>query len=118
MAGRISVVMAVDEQYAAPLCVTVASLLEHLRPGVSLELHLMASGLTPETRRTLEGGWDDRVRLQWTSLHHETIDALRGYGHVSSPAANFRLVVGSSLPGHVTKVIYLDADLLIRNDLV
>jgi lipopolysaccharide biosynthesis glycosyltransferase len=117
--GRwISVVMAVDEQYTAPLCVTVASLLEHLRPGVGLELHLMSSGLTPETRRTLEGAWDDRVRLHWTPLDNETVDALRCYGYTSSLAANFRLVVGSSLPAHVTKVIYLDADLLIRNDLV
>jgi lipopolysaccharide biosynthesis glycosyltransferase len=118
MGRSISVVMAVDEQYTAPLCVTVASLLEHLRPGVGLELHLMSSGLTPETRRTLEGAWDDRVRLHWTPLDDQTVDALRGCGYTSSLAANFRLVVGSSLPADVAKVIYLDADLLIRSDLV
>ena len=118
MERRISVVMAIDEQYAAPLFVTVVSLLENLRPGVGLELYLMASGLTPETWSKLEGAWDDRVRLHWAPLDNRKLESLRGYGYTSSPAANFRLVVGSSLPGYVSKVIYLDADLLIRKDIV
>ena len=45
------------------------------------------------------------------------LESLRGYAYPSSPAANFRLVVGSSLPGDVSKVIYLDADLLIQRDI-
>jgi lipopolysaccharide biosynthesis glycosyltransferase len=117
MEQRISVVMAVDEQYAAPLFVTVLSLLENLRPSVGLELYLMRSGLTPETRSKLESAWGDRVRLHWVALDYEKLESLRSYGYMSSPAANFRLLVGSSLPGHVSKVIYLDADLLIQKDI-
>jgi lipopolysaccharide biosynthesis glycosyltransferase len=118
MERRISVVMAVDERYAAPLSVTVASLLENLRSGVGVDLHLMGPGLTPETRSELEGAWDDRVRLHWVALDERKLASLRGHGHASSPAADFRLVIGSCLPGSVSKVIYLDADLLIRKDIV
>ena len=117
MEQRISVLMAVDEQYAAPLFVTVASLLESLRPGVGLDLYVMASGLRPGTRSRLEGGWDDRVRLRWASLDNSKLESLRGYAYPSSPVANLRLVVGSSLTGDVSKVIYLDADLLIQRDI-
>ena len=109
--------MAVDEQYASPLLVTVASLLESLRPGVGLDLYVMGSGLRPGTRSRLEGGWDGRVRLHWAPLDNSKLESLRGYAYPSSPVANFRLVVGSSLPGDVSKVIYLDADLLIQRDI-
>jgi lipopolysaccharide biosynthesis glycosyltransferase len=114
---RISVLMAVDERYAAPFLVTVASLLESLRPGVGLDLYVMGSGLRPGTRSRLEGGWDGRVRLHWAPLDNSKLESLRGYAYPSSPVANFRLVVGSSLPGDVSKVIYLDADLLIQRDI-
>jgi len=117
MEQRISVLMAVDEQYAAPLLVTVASLLESLRPGVGLDLYVMGSGLRPGTRSRLEGGWDGRVRLHWTPLDNSKLESFQGYAHPSSRVANFRLVVGSCLTGDVSKVIYLDADLLIQRDI-
>jgi lipopolysaccharide biosynthesis glycosyltransferase len=117
MEQRISVLMAVDEQYAAPLLVTVASLLESLRPGVGLDLYVMGSGLRPGTRSRLEGGWDGRVRLHWAPLDNSKLEPLRSYAYPSSPVVNFRLVLGSSLPRDVSKVIYLDADLLIQRDI-
>jgi len=117
MEQRVAVLMAIDQQYATPLLVTVASLLESLRPGTGLDLYVMSSGLTPGTRGTLEGAWDDRVRFHWVPLDHRKLEALRVIGHVASPAANLRLLLGSSLPDNVPKVIYLDADLLIRRDI-
>ena len=117
MEQRISVLMAVDEQYVAPLLVTVTSLLENLRPGVGLDLYVMGSGLRPGTRGRLEAGWDGRVRLHWASLNNSKLELLQGYAYPLSPVANFRLVVGSSLTGDVSKVIYLDADLLIQRDI-
>jgi lipopolysaccharide biosynthesis glycosyltransferase len=117
MEQRISVLMAIDEQYAAPLSVTVASLLESLRPGVGVDLYVMGSELRPGTRSRLEDGWDGRVRLHWTPLDTSKIELLRSYVYPSSPVASFRLVAGSSLTGDVSKVIYLDADLLIQRDL-
>jgi len=117
MEQRISVLMAIDEEYVAPLLVTVASLLESLRPGTSLDLYLMSSGLTTGARAKLESAWDDRVRFHWVPLDDRKLEALRVISHTSSPAANLRLLLGSSLPDNVSKVIYLDADLLIRRDI-
>lgn len=109
--------MAVDEQYAGPLCVTVTSLLDRLRPNVGLALYVMASGLGSETRRRIAGAFDARVSLEWVSLDGAKVCSLRGYGHLASPAANLRLLAGSSLPPALAKVIYLDADLLVQDDL-
>ena len=110
--------MAVDEQYAAPLFVTVLSLLENLRAAVGRNSDVMSIGFTPETRRKLDRAWGDRVRIHWVATDYEKVETLRSYGYMASPAANFRLVVGSSLPGDVSKVIYLDADLLIGKDIL
>jgi lipopolysaccharide biosynthesis glycosyltransferase len=110
--------MAIDEHYAAPLFVTVASLIENLRPAVGVDLYVMGNDLTPDTRSKLEGAWGERVRLHWASLDNRKLELLRGYGYMLSPAANFRLMAGSSLPDCVSKVIYLDADLLIRKDIL
>ena len=109
--------MAVDEHYAAPLFITILSLLENLRAAVGLELYLMSIGLTRETRRKLDRAWGDRVRIHWVASDYEKVESLRSYGYMSSPAANLRLLVGSSLPDDVSKVIYLDADLLIQKDI-
>ena len=118
MEQRIAVLMAVDEGYAAPLLVTVASLLETLRHGAGLDLYLMNSGLTPGTRSRIEGAWDDRVRLHWALPDKRKFEPLSGHDRASPPAANFRLAIGSSLPEDVSKVIYLDADLLVKRDIV
>lgn len=114
---RIGVLMAADEQYATPLIVTVTSLLEHLRPGVGLDLYVMDAGLAPATRVKLEGAWSERLRLHWAPFDDSKLAPLRGYGYPSSTAANARLLAGSSLPDDVKKIIYLDADLLIQRDI-
>jgi lipopolysaccharide biosynthesis glycosyltransferase len=116
MGQRISVLMAADEEYAAPLRVTVASLLENLRPGASLDLYVMDGGLTPATRAQLQAGCGERVSLHWSTPDVRRLASLCGYGHTSAHAAYFRLLAGSSLPEDISKVIYLDADLLIRRD--
>ncbi len=118
MERRIAVLMAIDEPYAAPLCVAVTSLLDHLRPGTGLDLYVMGSDLSAATRRALADAFDARVSLSWVTLADPQLRSLRGYGYVGSPAANFRLVAGSSLPSSVEKVVYLDADVLVRRDLV
>lgn len=118
MGQRIALLMAVDASYAGPLCVTVESVLAHLRPGVGVDLHLMEDGIGTAMRRALVSAWGDRVVPHWVTMAPIEVAALRRYGYMSSPAANFRLLVGSRLPPEVTKVIYLDADLLVRKDLV
>lgn len=117
MQRRIAVLMAIDEAYAGPLCVTVTSLLDRLCPDVGLALYVMASGVGNETRRRIAGAFDARVALEWVSLDAARLRSLHGYGHVASPAASFRLLAGSSLPPALAKVIYLDADLLVQDDL-
>lgn len=92
MERHIAVLMAIDEPYAAPLCVTVTSMLENLRPGVGLDLYVMGSGLGADTRRTLERTFDDRVSLTWLPVDDTKLGSLRGYGSVAAPVVNFRLL--------------------------
>ena len=60
---RIAVLMAVDEQYAAPLFVTISSLVEHLHSQMGLDLYLMAPELSPKTWDVLQSTWGERVHL-------------------------------------------------------
>lgn len=110
--------MALDEEYAAPAAVTVSSLVEHLRPGVELKLFLMTEGLTVETRTRLESAWGDRVELRFVRVDHRRLAAMLGHRRDDTSATvHFRALVASSLPEDVSKVLYLDSDLLIRRDI-
>lgn len=112
----IALLMAADEAYAAPLAVCVASLLEHLPPGVGVDLFLIGPGLTPSTLARLEAWWRDRVTLREFLVPSERLSALRDLVGARAVPAHLRAFLGSTLPAEIEKVIYLDADLLVLGD--
>lgn len=116
MGQEIALLMAADEAYAAPMAVCVASLLEHLTAGCTVDLYLIGPGLTASTRSRLEAWWRDRVRVRALAAPRERLAALRELVSGQSLPAHLRALLGSTLPSEVSKVIYLDADILVRRD--
>ncbi len=114
----ISVAVAADEAYAPGLCVVVYSLLEQLRAGVGLDLYVLSDSITPQTRKHLEACWGNRLRPVWLFPDNSRVaPVVPRYGYAATAPTYYSLIVGSILPAHVTRVILLDADLLILRDL-
>lgn len=112
------VVLAADEGFAMPLAVTVRSMLENLGPDRQLQLYVLDGGILPETKERMVRSWPQpaRYQLQWVPVDESNLDGIEASGHVTV-AAYYRILMPRLLPSNVRRVIYLDSDLLVVNDI-
>jgi lipopolysaccharide biosynthesis glycosyltransferase len=109
-----------DARFAMPLAVTLRSALERLRPGREVHVYVVDGGIAPadadRLRRVLAGVPGAAPRVTLVPAAEAGLATLRTGAHFS--AANyFRLLLPEVVPAHLHRVLYLDADLLVRADL-
>lgn len=115
--GEIVVVSAADDGYAMPLAVTIRSALDRLAPERRMRLYMLDGGLSDETKRRLLRSWNDpRLTVEWVQPDLNQVGDLMINGHVNV-VTYLRLLMPIVLPENVERVIYLDADMLVRRDL-
>lgn len=116
-AEPINLVCAADDAYAMPLAVTLRSVCQNLGAGFRLRLFVLDGGILPHNwkkiEQTLEAQPVDVCRL---NPDLRSIADLSVSHHISH-TAYLRLLTAELLPEEIRKVIYLDADLLVREDL-
>lgn len=110
------VLCAADDKYIQPLAVTLRSAAEHLRVGSLLQVVLLDGGIS-------ESGW---MGLQETliglpidvQLIRPDLNLVEDFdvSHHITHSAYLRLLADRVLPDEVEKVIYLDSDLLVLDD--
>ena len=113
----ITIVTGADENYAIGLAVTLRSAIDHLGPDRKLDVYVIDGGILEETRLKLLASWNDpRVTISWKNPKLDSLD-----GFVTTDYLNrstyLRLLIPEIVPESTTKVIYLDSDLLITQDL-
>lgn len=114
---EIVVVSGCDDGYAMPLAVTIRSALDRLSPGRRMRLFILDGGLSDENKARLAESWSDpRLTLQWLRPDVDLVRDLPVSDHISI-AAYLRLLMPELLPRDVTRVIYMDADMMVRRDL-
>lgn len=106
----------IDDNYLTYCAVMLTSLFVN-NPNTTFSVHILSQGLQPATIQSLEQcvrGFGNHHQLCFHTIDGAVIDRLPQYenGHIS-PAANCRLFAAELLPAHLTKVLYLDCDLLI-----
>ncbi|HMO13143.1 MAG TPA: glycosyltransferase family 8 protein [Pirellulaceae bacterium] len=112
----ISVVCAADDAYAMPLAVTLRSLGDHLSPTTFARVFVLDGGISElnwmAIKESLAG-----LPLDVTSVvpERDRVNSLPTSHHITH-TAYFRLLTADLLPDDIDKVIYLDADLLIKDD--
>ncbi|MCP5115808.1 MAG: hypothetical protein GY953_33690, partial [bacterium] len=114
----ISVAVAVSPEYTMPLEVTVASMAANLRPGAEIDLYLLEDGVPAETRRSLEETWCTLpVRAHWITPDKSLLmDRVPLGGYAGVPATYFRILAAELLPADLSRIVYLDIDLLVLGD--
>jgi lipopolysaccharide biosynthesis glycosyltransferase len=114
---EIVVVSGADDNYAMPLAVTIRSALDRLAPDRRLRLFILDGELSDDAKRRLADSWSDpRLTLEWLRPDVDLVRDLPVSDHISI-AAYLRLLMPALLPADVSRVIYLDADMLARRDL-
>jgi lipopolysaccharide biosynthesis glycosyltransferase len=116
-APPIAIACGVGGAYALPLSVTLRSLIAHASPGRRIDFYIFDGGLSTRDRARLEstvlaGG----ISLTWLRPDHDRVRDLPAAGGMHS-STYFRLLLDTALPDSLTKVIWLDADLLVVHDI-
>ena len=111
----------IDNHFALPLAATLHSLLDGLsgdeRPHihiVSLESH----GISPANKKRLHRVVGDRAALHWPTLSRLPVEGdVLATSENLSLATHYRVFLPAFLPPECTRVIYLDADVIVQGDL-
>jgi lipopolysaccharide biosynthesis glycosyltransferase len=111
------VVLAADEQFAMPLAATVRSALDNLPQPRKLRIYILDGGLSGATKARLIRSWPkERYQIAWVDVDSSMLTCVPISGHASR-ANYYRILMPTLLPTHVERAIYLDADLIVRQDL-
>lgn len=109
------ILFVVDEAYARHLPVAMNSILRHARAPVTF--HIVHAAIARPTREAIAAYVEGRAACLW---HAEPQNPLLGLDvylpHVSS-ASFLRLVADTVVPPEVTRVVYLDIDVLVLDDI-
>lgn len=111
------IVFACDESYAMPLATTLRSIAETNAGAWPLEFHVLFSAITQDTRnklcRSLPKG---SASIRWMPVELNVFSEFQTIGHISQ-VTYARLLIPRVFPASVSKVLYLDADLLVMGAL-
>lgn len=113
-----AVVCAADSHYAMPLAVMMRSVLDHLAEGRSFDAYVIDGGLRRWQKEKVLASLDPgRVRVHWVLPDRRLFrKAPVSPGHISE-ATYYRILAADLLPPELSRVIYLDSDLVVREDL-
>jgi lipopolysaccharide biosynthesis glycosyltransferase len=117
MTAPIAIACGISGDYALPLAVTIRSLLASTCPGRRITFYILDGGIPAADRKRLEStASGDGVSLVWLQPQKDRVQDLpttRGM----SLSTYYRLLLGEALPSSLTKVIWLDSDLLVIRDI-
>lgn len=111
------VVFAADENYLVPAYVAAFSLLQNTRPETELALYFLVPARLPEAGRRLlfSLGRPGRCRVEFVEMGGQFEQAKMQISYIT-PATYYRLLLPELLP-QWGRCLYLDADLVVEEDL-
>ena len=112
----VEVAMCVDEGFVMPLAVTLASLDEVARrTSRPVRVWVVQPGLAAESKARVVQGLG-ALEVRWCDVDETSVAGAYFPAHLST-ATLYRLRLGDLLPASVSRVIYLDADTVVCDDL-
>jgi lipopolysaccharide biosynthesis glycosyltransferase len=110
-------VLACDEAYAMPLATTLRSIADSNRAHWPLDVRVITDGMSDAAReRILRSLPDGAVQLHWTVVDLAMFRQFDVLDHVSR-MTYARLLIPHLLDESVSRVLYLDTDILVLGDL-
>jgi len=112
------VVCASDAAYAMPLTVMMKSLLVNKRECCPVTFYVIDAGLADSDKdRLIESCSPEGVSIHWVPFKESEFLGLPSWGRI--PLVTYsRLMIGNLLPVSLKKVIWLDCDLIVQEDVL
>lgn len=121
MDRNMTVILAANERYAAPLCVTLFSALKNISvpDGGEIIFRVFDSGIRSESKRRIEASLASLGKQHALLWHSVDRDMLRNLPTVEShPQETFlRLMLHQIVPDGTKRVVWLDCDTVVSGDL-
>ena len=115
--NSINLVWCCDDNYARHLCVALCSVLHTLSPETEARIYIVHTGLRPRTIKKLQAFLDGHhAEAHFIEAAPERFKGLVISQHIT-PAAYIRIALPDLLPDTISKVLYLDCDLVAREDI-
>src|ERR1700747_2402939 len=119
MEKEMLIALAVDEGYLMPLTTTLRSITENNRPSWPIEFWVLHDGIREELKKevllSLPKG---SARIVWFPIK---MNIFQGFSAATMPHVSnitySRILIPEIFPETVSRVLYLDADLLVLEDL-
>jgi lipopolysaccharide biosynthesis glycosyltransferase len=108
------IVLCSDEAFAVPLTVTLRSLMESMSDPSAFHVTVLSLGVSSQVTEKIESSVPD-LRLDFLPLADVLDPRLAPMGHLSM-ASYGRLYAASILGSSCRRLLYLDADLLVLDD--
>jgi lipopolysaccharide biosynthesis glycosyltransferase len=103
---------AINSRYALPLLVMLTSLKEHLRPSCDVRLYFVHQGVSEDLLESISR----LVETHSIVPSPESVAAIPRNSHFP-PEAAYPLLLPELLPKTLDRILFLDADLLVLDDL-
>ncbi len=117
--GRVvrPIVMACDGSYAMQLATALLSLVEANRSGQPLDVHILSDRFSPSIRKKVVDSLPEGLAvIRWVPVDLSSFKAFSTMPHISKMTFA-RFMIPRIFPEDVRRVLYLDADLLVLDDL-
>ncbi len=115
--SSITIATSVDNNYAAPLAVMLRSLCENLKSHRRVQCYVLYKEIDANLKIKIENSiCSDKIELNWVKVDDDRMTDLKVTQHVTE-AAFYRLIISDVLEKFVSKVIYLDCDMIINEDI-
>lgn len=113
---QVNVVLAADARFRWPLEAALASIRKNLDPQYTLRIFLLTSDLSEADVRWSCRHGDDSLKIVRPGIDVADVLPLRHGDHVSE-ATYYRLYMATAVDADVSRVVYLDSDLIVTGDL-
>ncbi len=111
------IVLACDEAYAMPLATTLRSIVEANQNSWPLDFHVLANGLSDNTQqKVLNSLPNGSATIRWVPVDLALFRKFSTLSYISK-MTYARFVIPEIFPDCVSRVLYLDADILVLDDL-
>ena len=111
--SSVRLVMSCDARYVVPLAVTLRSLCRWHRESQPVLAYVLFDGVDEAIQRRVTASVGTGIRIHWIPAALEATAGLP-IGHHFSRAVFAKITLGTALPADARRVVYLDADILVR----
>lgn len=114
---QIHIVTATNDIYAKPLGVMINSLLSNTAKKSNVIFYVIESGLSNKNKLKLEKVVvTGKANIKFLSIDKSLFDGLKERDHITKETY-YRLAIPALLSKEITKVLYLDSDIIVKEDI-